>query len=564
MGLGTDPSVAGHLLEVTSDAGSYVGSGRSVRFTDLDGAFEAHVDFEGSIRLDFTSPDRTAHWQLTFSAPYLRPIIPGPYEGARRFTSISPAHPGLEVAADHRGCNRSTGRFDVLEIALGPGGSVDRFAAEFEQFCDYDTANGIHGRIYYDASGPPFPPPPDSDGDGILDTLDDSRNVANAAQEDADRDGIGDACDGHYDNTFLFVSSEPGDYVGGGQTKTIYAGEGAFTLSTSDEGLVYVRFFGEETWFLGFGAPWNAPLERGIYERADRMLVPTDPYLYVVADTRGCGANDGWFEVLEAGYGTSGELQRFAATFEQHCDQWSTGTLRGEVLYDASDTPFPPPADADGDGLMNTLDDCPLDVDPLQADADKDGVGDACDPTFDNTVFHIVGEPGSHIADGMDLTIVPADGAFTVEPNLVDGFLLRIHTDRGWWELDLRPSQGAAIEPGSYAYSFPFGDDFALVVAGEGRGCSKYEGSFDLLEAEFSLNGGIERFAADFEQRCDSLVGKIVGQIRWNASPQFALAPELPKWFASVAAFVALIAVRSTYSYIRARSRSRSQPLPIR
>ena len=36
--------------------------------------------------------------------------------------------------------------------------------------------------------------------------------------------------------------------------------------------------------------------------------------------------------------------------------------------------------DEDGDGVVDSLDDCPADANPDQVDSDADGVGDACDP----------------------------------------------------------------------------------------------------------------------------------------------------------------------------------------
>lgn len=45
----------------------------------------------------------------------------------------------------------------------------------------------------------------------------------------------------------------------------------------------------------------------------------------------------------------------------------------------------PPPPDADGDGVPDTADDCPAKANPAQADADHDGVGNACE----------VGAPGT-------------------------------------------------------------------------------------------------------------------------------------------------------------------------
>ncbi|GMG87947.1 extracellular catalytic domain type 1 short-chain-length polyhydroxyalkanoate depolymerase [Biformimicrobium ophioploci] len=52
------------------------------------------------------------------------------------------------------------------------------------------------------------------------------------------------------------------------------------------------------------------------------------------------------------------------------------------------------PTDSDGDGVEDTLDNCPNDVNPGQADNDSDGIGNACDSTPD-------GEPVDADGDGV-------------------------------------------------------------------------------------------------------------------------------------------------------------------
>lgn len=73
------------------------------------------------------------------------------YEGATRYPFQSPTTPGLSVSGTGRGCNTLTGRFDVLEAVYGADGSVQRFAANFEQHCEGGTA-ALRGSVRYNAT----------------------------------------------------------------------------------------------------------------------------------------------------------------------------------------------------------------------------------------------------------------------------------------------------------------------------------------------------------------------------------------------------------------------------
>lgn len=54
----------------------------------------------------------------------------------------------------------------------------------------------------------------------------------------------------------------------------------------------------------------------------------------------------------------------------------------GQVFWDVGCIPESP--DADGDGILDEVDNCPDVANPDQADFDGDGLGDACDPDNDN------------------------------------------------------------------------------------------------------------------------------------------------------------------------------------
>jgi hypothetical protein len=59
------------------------------------------------------------------------------------------------------------------------------------------------------------------------------------------------------------------------------------------------------------------------------------------------------------------------------CDNCGNGVCDevGEEMYCPGDCYMPPPDD-DGDGILNTADNCPSLSNPAQADYDVDGIGD--------------------------------------------------------------------------------------------------------------------------------------------------------------------------------------------
>ena len=95
------------------------------------------------------SSSRTrASWSLDFSAPEGL-ALGRHYGGARRYP-FTPLN-GLSVSGEGGGCNTLTGRFAILEIAIGSDGAVERFAADFEQHCE-DAVPALFGIIRYNST----------------------------------------------------------------------------------------------------------------------------------------------------------------------------------------------------------------------------------------------------------------------------------------------------------------------------------------------------------------------------------------------------------------------------
>jgi hypothetical protein len=98
------------------------------------------------------------------------------------------------------------------------------------------------------------------------------------------------------------------------------------------------------------------------------------------------GTNDltdvnGHLMVESLGMYTNSSIATLTALFDgQLCVEYSIMSPSGEVLNSSSDcVQISMPADADGDGIADALDNCPNVANADQLDADGDGIGTACD-----------------------------------------------------------------------------------------------------------------------------------------------------------------------------------------
>ena len=354
-----------------SDPGDFIGGGVTQTLSDSNGVFSAVSNFDNGVTVRYQGVN---FWSLDFAAAGNQRLTPGAYEGAVRFP-FQPANlPGLNVSGAGRGCNRLTGRFFVHEVVYAADNTISVFAADFEQHCEGGPP-ALFGVVRINSTIPI----PDADNDGVMDIADNCPAISNADQLDTDGDGIGNLCDPVQGSTFIFLDSEPGDYIGAGRQQMLTLDQGTITASGTTRS-ISVRFNGGFNWWnFDFVAPGGEVLAVGPYENAARspFQSPTQPGLSASGAGRGCNRLTGRFDILELKFKPDGSLLNFAVDFEQHCEGGDPA-LFGVVRYNAETTPNS--FDADADGVINVADNCPEDFNPLQTNTDGDAFGDACDP----------------------------------------------------------------------------------------------------------------------------------------------------------------------------------------
>jgi hypothetical protein len=136
-------------LRLASEPGDPIGDGKSYFFTPDDAPFYASRNFQQGVGVSFISSEH--FWFLDFAAPDGQPLVPGVYLNAFRYPFEDPGEAGLSVTGDGRGCNGSTGSFEVKQIEYGADDIVLSFWARFEQHCD-GMPPALTGEIRFEIS----------------------------------------------------------------------------------------------------------------------------------------------------------------------------------------------------------------------------------------------------------------------------------------------------------------------------------------------------------------------------------------------------------------------------
>jgi len=133
--------------------------------------------------------------------------------------------------------------------------------------------------------------------------------------------------------TFLSLFSDTGDYIGSGGLRRLLPPYPTFVARCSGNTASFEFWDNSGNWWYAhFQAPAGSPLRVGTYEGATRypFQASTQPGLDISGEGRGCNMLSGQFSILEADITASGQILRFWATFEQHCEN-KTPALRGAL-----------------------------------------------------------------------------------------------------------------------------------------------------------------------------------------------------------------------------------------
>ena len=213
----------------------------------------------------------------------------------------------------------------------------------------------------------------DSDNDGVSDSADNCPTIANANQADNDSDGIGDVCDADDDNDGL---SDVVDCFPTDASKAFRIGD------SCDDGNANTNDDTIGTDCTCGGTSGNDADNDGILDGADNC--PTDSnanQLNTDNDDEGdaCDIDDDNDGVMDS-FDCNPTDATKSFKIGDICDDGLTTTTNDKIDANCQCVGQ---GDTDGDGISDSVDNCPGMPNADQADLDNNGIGDLCDDDRD-------------------------------------------------------------------------------------------------------------------------------------------------------------------------------------
>jgi hypothetical protein len=453
------------VVTIGSDAGDYIGGGRSYTYTQLNSIIQVSAS-NGLLRLRI---DGDQYWGAEFALPASRlKFNGGTFTNLERYPFHDPAVGGISWSGEGRGCNTLVGAFRVNSSEY-VGSELVAVDIDFVQHCE-GRAPALYGNIRWFANDPTVPRGP-------------VRNIPDRLWSPAL-----DATPAT--GNFVYLESDSGDYIGLG-AKYTYTQRNAKLAVSQANGKISVSVNGNEWWSGDFQAMNVLRRVRpGLYRNLQRYPFhnPTLGGLSWSGDGRGCNTLTGWFAVDEITY-VDGELDTLDMRFEQHCEG-GPASLHGRIRWNRNDTLAP--------------------LGPRRIPTHLWAPPEGATPAAGNYVY-LHSPPGDWIGQGQDYLY---NTGISVSAG---GRSLNVNVG-GWGGEFVAMDSIARIKRGFYpgVQRYPFHNTAigGMDWSGNGRGCNELEGWFAIDNIVYDSLGLLMALDMRFSQRCDG-GPPLRGEVHW-------------------------------------------------
>jgi len=392
------------VITMFSDHGDYIGGGIPQEFDQTNATMSGSLSARG-ISLSLSGGTSGTGWSMDIDPAIGSKFKVGYYTGAQRAPFRTAGHPGLDINGDGRGCNTVSGSFEVRRLAVS-NGTITQLDLLYEQHCE-GGPNALFGEVQIGQPRPaglitsassitwpaashgakvtPVPvyfrnPTTKSVHIGAV-----SLSGSGASQFSLSLNGCGgttlapgDSCDVFVGfkasspgpqtaklnvplgsstyhvqldapvtvgTTSLTMSSQAGDYIGGGESYSFTGANSVISVAGSLSGVgARVTASNGDWWDVEMYPASGQVLADGNYPNATRYpFNGTGNGLNVDGDGRGCNTLTGSFTVKQVAFSAvNNSLQHFDGTFVQHCEG-ATPALTGELKYQSAPVITPPP-----------------------------------------------------------------------------------------------------------------------------------------------------------------------------------------------------------------------------
>src|SRR4051794_8477542 len=126
-------------VTMLSDPGDYIGGGTHRLYTPLNSRISVSGT-TGYVTVSVSGGPYGDSFTLDFAAPPGQALAPGVYDRAQRAPFREAGRPGIDISGDGRGCNEDAGRFEVKDFRVSSSGTLEGLWIVYEQHCEGGVA----------------------------------------------------------------------------------------------------------------------------------------------------------------------------------------------------------------------------------------------------------------------------------------------------------------------------------------------------------------------------------------------------------------------------------------